>query len=56
MDDGSVQDFRTDNESVHTVFASMNRAVGEYRGAAYEERARRRKASFAGGKEAEEQS
>ena len=55
LDDGSVQDFRADREGVHAVFASMNRAVGEYRGAAYEQRVQRRKAFFGGTKEAEEE-
>ncbi len=38
LDDGSVQDFRGDREGVHAAFGSLGRAVGEYRGAAYEER------------------
>ena len=54
LDDGSVQDFRGDKQGVHTAFLSMERAVGEYRGAAEEERMQRRKAFFGGTKEAEE--
>ena len=54
LDDGSAQDFRGDKHGVHVAFASMDRAVGEYRGAAYEERMQRRKAFFGGTKEAEE--
>ncbi len=54
LDDGSVQDFRGDKQGVHAAFASMDRAVGEYRGAVYEERMQRRKAFFGGKKEAEE--
>ena len=54
MYDRSVQDFRGDREGVHAAFGSFNRAVGEYRDAAYEERVQRRKAFFAGRKEAEE--
>ena len=55
LDDGSVQDFRADREGVHTALASMGRAVGEYRGAAYEERVQRRKPFFGGAKEAEKE-
>ena len=54
MDDRSVQDFRGDREGVHAAFGSFNRAVREYRSAAYGERVERRKAFFAGRKEAEE--
>ena len=54
MDAGSVQDFRGDEQGVHLAFRSMDRAVGEYRRSTYNERARRRKAFFAGKKEAEE--
>ena len=54
LDDGSVQDFRGDKQGVHTAFASMERAVGEYRGATIREREVRRRAFFAGRKEAEE--
>ena len=54
MDDGSVQDFRADKQGVQTQFGSFNRAVREYRGAAYEERMQRKKEFFAGRKEAEE--
>lgn len=54
MDAGSVQDFRGDKQGVHLAFGSMGRAVGEYRKGTYKERARRRKAFFAGKKEAEE--
>ena len=54
LDDGSVQDFRGDRKGVHAAFGSLGRAVGEYRGAAYEERMQRRKAFFGGKKEAEE--
>ena len=54
LDDGSVQDFRGDREGVHAAFGSFNRAVGEYRSAAYGERVQRRNAFFAGRKEAEE--
>ena len=39
---------------VREAIGSFNRVVGEYRGAAYEERSRRRKAFFGGKNEAEE--
>ena len=54
LDDGSVQDFRADKAGVREVFMSMDRAVGEYRGAGVRERERRKRAFFAGKKEAEE--
>ena len=54
VDASSVQDFRADHLGVREAFGSFERAVGEYRGAAHEERVRRRKAFFGGKKEAEE--
>lgn len=51
---GSVQDFRADKKGVHAAFGSFNRAVREYRGARNDERLRRKKAFWAGKKEAEE--
>ena len=52
LDDGSGQDFQADHAGVREAIGSFNRAVGEYRGAAYEERSRRRKAFFGGKNEA----
>ena len=53
FDRGSVQDFRGDPQGAQAAFGSFNRAVREYRAAPSTERARRRKAFFAGRKEAE---
>jgi len=53
FDRGSVQDFRGDPQGAQAAFGSFNRAVREYREAPSAERARRRKAFFAGRKEAE---
>ena len=46
--------FRADEKGVGAVFRSMNRAVVEYRGAAYEEGVRGRKAFYWGKKEGPE--
>ena len=53
FDRGSVQDFRGDEQGARTAFGSFNRAVREYREAPFSERVRRKKAFFAGRKEAE---
>ena len=54
MDSGNVQDFRPDRQGMDSAFTSVGRAVREYRAAAVHERRTRRKAFFAGRKEAEE--
>ena len=54
LDPDSVQDFRADKQGVHAAFGSLTRAMREYRGTARDERLRRRKAFWAGRKEAEE--
>ena len=51
---GSIQDFRADGKGVHAAFGSFNRAMREYRGAAHDERRRRKRDFWAGRKEAEE--
>ena len=50
---GNVQNFRGDGQGMREAWSSVDRAVGEYRRASFEERGSRRSDFFTGVKEAE---
>jgi hypothetical protein len=50
---GNVQNFRGDGQGMREAWSSVDRAVGEYRQASFEERGSRRSDFFTGVKEAE---